>query len=356
MNNLPLNLFIPPPGSVRNISMIMGPEYAKRYRELGSFRRHEYDLDICTLYRQMDDLKERYTDFAGKPYEEYVKQIRGSVLIDLERLKLDADFYIDHFYQVIEPKDNSYLTYLPLFLCMNDYLRIIPVLEFHMEEFAATDCEQRGEEGFLGLLEIHVCNFIRSNRFPEDWFAKHDKILNWVYSKRSSIEADKRLKEMMGTLVDAINKSIKINIPKEVFDKVSLKRSEDKIVRVIHERIEMLFEDIKDKFGVNNHEALRRILSGHAQPNEKVIFLGQANQIIDVFRIYAIDKFITVDKRAIGKWIREHFMYYSEAIGEPRFFEEESVERIIYHKNPISPDSRIQLSGLQQARIKYYRR
>ena len=354
MKDVALNLFEAPIGAVRRIPIIMGPEYRKRYSQVGSFRRHEYDLDICTLYRQMDDLKTRYTDFAGKPYAEYVKQIKDNVLYDLGRLKLDADFYIDHFYLILQPNDSAYTTYLPLFFSLNDYLKLIPLLEYHMQEFALSDIEKRGEEGFLNLVEFQVCRYLRSNRFPEDWFAKHDKILNWVYSKKAQLENGKQLREMMQLLVDAVNKTAKVPVPAELFQKAEPKKKSAGItVRVIEDRVETLFEDIKVYFGNESQEPLKRILRGEGQPYEKVIFEGQGNQLIDVFRIYCEDEYMVGDKRAVGRFIAEHFMTYTENDLSPQSLGP-NVENVIYGQKLPPKSKRIPLKGLKHTPGHYY--
>ncbi len=316
MDKTMLNLFEAPTGAIRNIPLVMGPEYRLRYSQVGAFRRHEYDLDICTIYRQMDDLKTNYKDFAGKPYAEYVQQIKENVLRDLERLKLDANFYIDHFYCTIQPTDVAYTSYLALFFSLSDYLKLVPLLEHHLKEFTANDCEGRAAEDFLGLMEFQVCAYLRSNRFPEDWFAKHDKILNWVYAKKAQIENEKQLQDMMHLLINAVNKTAKTPMPKEILQKPPKEKAKP-VVKVIDEQIEVLFEDIKAYFGTESHEPLKRILKGEGLPNEKVIFKGYGNQLVDVFRIYCEDKYVSGSKRAVGRFIVEHFMTFSDTDTKP---------------------------------------
>lgn len=354
MDKTMLNLFEAPTGAIRNIPIVMGPEYRLRYSQVGAFRRHEYDLDICTIYRQMDDLKTNYKDFAGKPYTEYVQQIKENVLRDLERLRLDADFYIEHFYRVIQPDDIAYASYLPLFFSVNDYLKLIPLLEHHLKEFAAKDCDGRGADGFLSVIEFHVCAYIRSNRFPEDWFAKHDKILNWVYSKRTQIENEKQLREMMQQLIEALNKSAKAPVPVELFEKVTAKKKDANVkVRVIEEKVETLFEDIKAYFGQNSYEALKRILRGEGKAYERIIFEGHDNQLIDVFRIYCNDEYITGSKRAVGRFIFEHFMTMSVADIKPDYIGT-NVDNVIYGQGLPPKNKRIPLNGLRNRPGFYY--
>lgn len=347
-----LNLFEAPTGAIRNIPSIREPEFRLRYSQIGAFRRHEYDLDICTIYRQMDDLKVQYQVFAGKPYAAYVQQIKENVLRDLERLKLDADFYLDHFYCALQPTDVAYRSYLALFLSLGDYLKLIPLLEHHLKEFVCNDNEGRGADGFLDLIEFQVCAFLRSNRFPEDWFAKHDKILNWVYAKRGRIENEKQQQEMMQRLIDAVNKTTKAAIPTEILQKRPNEKTEQ-LVKLIDERVEVLFEDIKVYFSEESHEPLKRILKGEGQPNEKVIFKGQANQLIDVFRIYCEDKYISGTKRAVGRFIVEHFMTFSDTDTIPQRIGT-NVENVIYNEGLPPKGKRIPLSGLKKVTSHYY--
>ncbi|MFN8298369.1 MAG: hypothetical protein U0T75_04620 [Chitinophagales bacterium] len=347
-----LNLFEAPKGAIRSIPLITGPDYRLRYSQVGAFRRHEYDLDICTIYRQMDDLKVKYQDFAGKPYVEYVQQIKENVLGDLERLKLDADFYLEHFYCTIQPADVAYKSYLALFLSLSDYLKLLPLLEHHLKEFMLNDEERRGADGFLDLMEFQVCAFLRSNRFPEDWFAKHDKILNWVYTKRGQIENEKQQQEMMQRLIEAVNKTAKAAIPAEILEKSSKVKPEP-VVRVIDEQVEILFEDIKVYFGTESHGPLKRILRGEGLPYEKVIFKGQGNQLVDVFRIYCEDNKIIGTKRAVGRFIVEHFMTLSDTDTTPQLIGA-NVENVIYNQSLPPKGKRIPLSGLKKRLSQYY--
>ncbi|MBK8659616.1 MAG: hypothetical protein IPN22_12280 [Bacteroidetes bacterium] len=90
-------IFIPPDGFIRTPPVDKAEKYARKSNSIGSFSRDVYDLDICTLYRQMDDLKERYPEFAGRPFTEYLQQMRDNVKRELSDFKMDSEFYIDHF-------------------------------------------------------------------------------------------------------------------------------------------------------------------------------------------------------------------------------------------------------------------
>ena len=177
-------LFIPPVGFIRNIPENKREDYIKKYKSLGPFYKHEYDIDICMLYRQMEDLKTRYKDFGGASFEKYVAQIKDGVNFFLKQQNLDADFYLNHFYYVLNHHDALYKSYLGLFLALSDPLRVVPILEYQFNQFYSDEVGRAAAENFLNELEYTACNFIRTNRFPEDYFAKHDKIMNWVFAKR----------------------------------------------------------------------------------------------------------------------------------------------------------------------------
>jgi hypothetical protein len=228
------------------------------------------------------------------------------------------------------------------------------LLEHHLKEFAAKDFEGGEPEDFLGLVEFHVCASLRSNRFPEDWFAKHDKILNWVYSKRAQVENETQLRGMMQQLIEAVNTSAKAPVPVELFQKITVQKKDSEMkVRVLEEKVDVLFEDIKAYFGENSYEALKQILSGKGQSYEKIIFMGQGNQLVDAFRIYCEDEFITGTKRAVGRFIVEHFMTFTEGDAKPKRIGR-NVENVIYRQGLPPKNKRIPLSGLKNRSGYYY--
>jgi UDP-3-O-[3-hydroxymyristoyl] N-acetylglucosamine deacetylase/3-hydroxyacyl-[acyl-carrier-protein] dehydratase len=74
---------------------------------------------------------------------------------------------------------------------------------------------------FLNELEYIACNFIRTNRFPEDYFAKHDKIMNWVFTKRDFRRSENLIDDRISSLLQVLNKFMPKDIPKELVTKVS---------------------------------------------------------------------------------------------------------------------------------------
>lgn len=350
--------FTPPVGFIRSIPSEKAGEYREKYKALGPFYRKEYDLDICTLYRQMDDLRSRYKNFGGQTFEKYVEQIKNGVALFLKQQDLDADFYLNHFYYVLNHNDSAYLAYLGLFLALSDPLRIIPILEYQYNQFYNDEAGSNAAENFLNELEFSACNFIRTNRFPEDYFAKHDKIMNWVFAKRDLRRYEDLMNNRFANLIDVLNKFIPKNIPKEVLTKVNIDRKSNDYVKVfvVEDMREKLFNDLENYFDKKNHSALKEILSGNAPDLLKIIFLGQANQLVDVFRIYAEDKNVNADKRTVAKWICNHFTYYYESMEHPEFFDNDATENMIYGQRPPTKDKRISLTGLKNARLTYYRK
>jgi hypothetical protein len=348
-------MFIPPIGFIRTPA----PEKAEKYRlksnSIGSFTRHLYDLDICTVYRQMDDLKGNYEYYGGFKYADYVKQLRESVSYDMSRSSLDADFYLDHFYYVLRPDNPSYLSFLGLFLSMSDPLLVIPKLEHHLKEFLRHDALGRGAESFYGSLEFTVCNAIRTAHFPEDYFIKHDKIINWVYGKRDLAKYQQDINFKLDALIAGINCIIpEQKISKEIIRlKPGRKKNVDQEVLVLPKMIEVFINDLIGYFNKNSHDALRLILGGKAEPSLIVNFDGHANQLIDVFRIYVDVGFIKSEKRAVANWLVKHFMY-KEANGFVPFESTTAVERVIYSNNALNKTNRIPLSGLPKPQEGYY--
>lgn len=350
-------LFTPPTGMIKSIPANKQEDYRKKYAALGPFTKHEYDMDICVMYRQMDELKSRYKDFNGAPFENYVTQIRDNMGMTLGDMKLDKEFYLDNFYYVIKSDNRFYFSYLGLFLALSDPLKVIPILEYHLKEFLLYDKEKLGAEHFLGKLEYLVCNFLRTNRFPEDFYAKHDKIINWIYSKKTLHENQIRIDAKLEALLTAVNKVTPKNIPNIVLKDKNNSQGTRKshAVVIAHERVEVLYEDIKEYFSKASYKELKTILKGKAQPDSKIIFIGHANQLCDVFRIYSKDGHMTGTKRSIATWICDHFMYYIDSTQTPEFFDQQAVENVLYGQDlPPKGPKRIKLSALKQEQHLYY--
>lgn len=350
-------LFTPPVGFIRPIPNDKHEQYRLKYTELGPFSFHQYDLDICKIYRQVDELKERYRNFNGAPFLNYVKQIKNGVELILEERKLDTDFYAEHFYYVLHHDDPFFKSYLGLFLALSDALEIVPILEYHYERSKEVNPESESSEIFFNELEYTACNFIRTNRFPEDYFIKHDKIMNWVLSKREFKIYEKTLETKMALLIEAINKATSPRITPKIVDKIISKgkpavRNRD--INIVAGFREVLFEDLKDYYGKKSQNVLKQLFNGTAPANLKVIFAGNANQLVDVFRIYAEDKKISGSKRDIATWICNHFMYLAENKSIPECFDPEATENMIYGQRPPTKDKRIPLTGLKESRPAYY--
>ncbi len=341
-------LFIPPDGMIRAMPPEKRAVYIEKSKAIGSFSRHIYDMDICTLYRQMDDLKGKYKEFAGAPYPVYVKHMRENVKIELGLLNMDPEFYIDHSYYVIKPNHSSYIAYLGLFFCMSDPLLVIPKLERQLKQFLIHDPLGRGTESFLGELEFIVCNAIRTARFPEDYHVKHDKIINWVYNKRESDQYKKEINGKLDALILGINRMLPDRkIPKDIARVATgRKKNEEQDVVIAPKMIEPFIEDLADFFNKSSHEALRKILGGKAESDLMVNFDGSANRLIDVFRRYKKANVIQADLRAVANWICRHFMYKSETLKGFVPFDIKATERKIYTKKPLPSNKRIQLSKL----------
>jgi hypothetical protein len=350
-------LFIPTAGSIRPIPERKQKEYQLKYRELGPFTFHPYDIDICKLYRQVDDLKTRYKFFGGLPYKRYVEQIKDGVRLILKDREKDADFYSEHFYYVINCTDIYYRSYLGLFLSLGNALEIVPILEYHYEKFMEAKSGIASPEDFLNELEYTACNFIRTNRFPEDYYIKHDKIINWIFSKRQFRKYETALETKIELLVNTISKMSGTRIPSEAVAKIKPKKTsavKQGEVCVKKELEDVLFNDLKDCFSENSHEALKQLFKGTASADLKVIFMGNANQLVDVFRIYAEDKKIASSKREIGEWICHHFMYLAKNESTPNFFDRDATENMIYGQRPPSKNKRIALTALEKSRPAYY--
>jgi hypothetical protein len=347
-----------PEGFIRPIPDDKREDYAIKFKEMGPFTKRVYDLDICVLYRQMDDLRQRNATHQGIDLTQYVEQIKIGVSLDLTKVKLDPELYLNHFYYVLTPANSLYEIYLGLFFSLCDPLMLIPLLNYHLEKYITEGKTNSTVEDFFNQMEFRVCDFMRKNRFPEDYYARHDKIMNWVFGKRDLAKYQNVVNSKLDLLIDVLNKISPTKISKGISkaDAYRKEKATENIIAVIESQRNLLFKDLRDRFNSESHGALKKLLAGVNHSGEKIIFLGQANQLIDVFRIYALEKFIAADKRAIGKWICEHFMYFSDTIISPAFFDEEAVERVIYSKNPVSKDSWILLSGLPQLRMKYYRR
>lgn len=342
------DLFIPPDGLIRIPPPDKLEAYAKKSNSIGSFSRHVYDLDICTLYRQMDDLNGRYEEFGDRPYGNYVQQIRENVKYDLSRYKLDPEFYIDHFYWVIKPSDSAYVTYMGLFLSMSHLLLIIPKLEHHLKQFLIHDTLGRGAESFLGELEFHICSGIRTARFPEDYNVKHEKIINWIYNKREAEQYRKEMNSKLDALILGINRiSPEQKISKEIIKQTGGKKKDlSTDVFVDQNMIKVFIKDLNGYFNKNSHDALRKILSGKAESSLIVNFDGQANQLIDVFRRYTKAKFIQADLRAVASWICRHFMYKNETLKGFVPFDNGATERVIYSTKLLPKNKRIPISTI----------
>ncbi len=348
-------LFTPPVGFIRPIPSDKHEQYRLKYTELGPFSFHQYDLDICKIYRQVDDLKARYKNFNGAPFVNYVTQIKEDVKFILNEKELDADFYAEHFYYVLHHDEPFFRSYLGLYLALSDALEIVPILEYQYERFMEAKPESESPEFFLDQLEYTACNFIRTNRFPEDYFIKHDKIVNWIFSKRQFRKYEQSLEQRIGFLIKAINKvtdnRVKEEVVQQIDDQTYVKKS---AIRVEEDFREILFNDLKDFFNEINHTTIKALFSGTGPDNLKVIFEGNANQLVDVFRIYAEDKKVQFPKRDIAKWICNHFMYLAENKSIPEFFDSDATENMIYGQRLPAKDKRIPLTGLEKARLAYY--
>ncbi len=350
-------LFTPTVGSIRPLAEDKREAYISKFKELGPFSFHQYDLDICKIYRQVDDLKARYKNFNGAPFVNYVSQIKDDVKFILNERKLDADFYAEHFYHVLHYDDPFFMSYLGLFLALSDALEIVPILEYYYGKFIEAENDNKSADIFLDKLEYTGCNFIRTNRFPEDYFIKHDKIMNWILSKREFKKYEQALELRMSSLIKAINKATGTRVQEEVVNRPVDQNSVKKSVILVQEEFRViLFNDLKDHFSKESKKALESLFEGNAQDYMTVIFIGNANQLVDVFRIYAEDNKISGSKRDIAKWICNHFMYLAKNKDLPESFDPEATENMIYGDRQPPKVQRIDLTSLKMARFSYYRR
>lgn len=346
--------FIPPEGHPRTPAPDQIQDCIKKAKEIGAFSRHMYDLDICTLYRQMDDLRGRYKYYAGHKYADYVKQIRDLVGFELKNIDLDVDFYRDHFYCTLKADRPSYFLFLGLFFSLSDPLLLVPKLEFHLSEFMKEDAKRKNEESFLVQLEFTVCNAIRTARFPEDYFVKHDRIINWIYSKRDEARKQAELNLKLEAIIAGINRiSPQKKLAKEI---VKVKQvTENKLVqtiRVEEDRVEVLVSDLQGY--VKDLKLLRKLLRGEITDSSVICFNGMANQLIDVFRIYCKDQFVNAEKRTVAKWICTHFMYWDDHRKSYVPFDLQATGESIYRTDSLAKKNRILLSGLPHPRSSYY--
>jgi hypothetical protein len=304
----------------------------------------------------MDDLKDRYTHFAGWKYEEYVLQIRQSVIRDLISLSLDGDFYVDHSYYVIDITHPAYFTYMGLFLTMSDPLLILPKLEYHLSQFLKYDKQGRNTESFLSQLEFTVCTGIRTAKFPEDYHIKHEKILNWIYQRRDTELSRNELNIKLDALISSINRfNPTQKISKEILNKTPKQKiTKREEVVVASQMIKHLTKDLSGYINQDTQEVFSNLLKGEADESLVINFDGQANQLIDVFRIYHEAGFIKADKRTIANWIVRHFMYKNDKLQGFVTFSPVSTERLIYDKNPLDKRKRVELSNLPKRRMEYY--
>lgn len=355
-NKIDHNLFIPPVGFVRSLPPKNREENIIKFKALGPIKKHEYDLDICLLSRQMNDLLSRYKKkYNGFDYNDYEKQIRTSVAYDLQQMGFDSEFYMDHYYCVIEPTHPSYKSYIGIFIALCNPMILVPLLQHHLQEFTANEKKSITGKDFLDLLEYHVCNFLRTNRFPEDYFAKHDKVMNWVQSKRDLEIIKSDITAKFEDLITALNKITGTNIPKEVVSpKTNRKHKYSSPVRVNQEMQDVLFKDLSGFFGKKSLATLKQIIRGTAKPDVKIVFNGQANQLTDVFRIYAENSFIASDKKTIAKWIVEHFLYFNEQQDRIENFNSIVTLKMLYGQRPPTSGKRIPLKGILKSRLSYY--
>lgn len=350
-------LFTPPMGFPRPIPVEKQADYHAKIKALGPFSRHEYDMDICVLYRQMDDLKLRYKKFNDAPFERYVEQIKTNVSLYLKSQKLEEEFYLNNFYCIVKPDSDFYFSYLGLFLALSDPLKITLILEHHLKDFIINDKEKQGTEHFLGNLEYLVCNFLRTNRFPEDYYARHDKIINWIYTKQSMLHFQEQIDKKLEGILAAINKACSTKVPAESFKTVKAKKQQVKATefQIEPERLEILHQDLKDYFNKESHHELKKILSGVAKPDSNIVFMGHANQLCDVFRIYYKERYITGIKRGLAEWICAHFMYYIDRSQSPKFFELGPAKNVLYGQDlPPKGPKRIKLSQLSREQHTFY--
>ena len=84
------DLFMPPVGELRPIPDNRRDSYYEKYKTLGAFQKHQYDLDICVLYRQVDDLKSRYKKIGDHKFNVFLNNIKENVSYDFKKMKLDC--------------------------------------------------------------------------------------------------------------------------------------------------------------------------------------------------------------------------------------------------------------------------
>lgn len=87
-----LNLFKALAGVIRELPEEIVLKYRKRYLQAYVSQKHEYDTDICTLYKQMDNWGNTYSHFLGKSYAECLRQISHSLFrLYADYLSLDRN-------------------------------------------------------------------------------------------------------------------------------------------------------------------------------------------------------------------------------------------------------------------------
>ncbi len=132
-------------------------------------------------------------------------------------MNLDDDFYLNNFYCVIRPDNPSDFSYMGLFFALSDPLDISPKLEYHLNLFNETKKDLEGDENinfFLGKKEYLVCNYLRTNRFPEEYFVKHESIIRCIYSRKDFYTYQSLFHSKLDTIITSIN----ISLPKPIPD------------------------------------------------------------------------------------------------------------------------------------------
>ena len=269
--------------------------------------RHLYDIDAFDILDQMRTKYGNSDDVLEKV--QIIEQMLTNEA-NAEQISLEESSKVRNF--IVPSTFSNYGTFLTLKLLLIDPYKIQLLLTYQCGLFEGNRYARK--DNFIGLIEFFVYAQTRSFiKISEP--IRLEKISEWLQSKRESLQQ-----------IAAI-------------PVVSTK--EFSTVVFFDQNKEGLFcERMKMYISSEQFENFKKLISGN-ELDGKILFMGQVNQLVDLFKRLKKHNFINVySYPKLGKWLLDNFLYLNRR-NEETALEINTLNSLLKKSKPVSKRNRI---------------
>ena len=250
---------------------------------------------VPTLEEKRDDLNE----------EEFLKNYNLILLDYCKTRKLKQPYPVVIVVPSNDPDPFTYFAAFHIITCMID--EIDPFLDYQLRKY------DLGQEDFIGLVEFFIINAIKTltpRKSEEDRIAI---VRNWV-------------------------KHYRVGYPKPTINEVKIIEEKESKITMAPELINECSTKLKLYFSEEHLILFTKLLSGESI-EDKIIFLGLAGVLVDVFTQIKDKGLIVETKTTINRWICKNLEYKKNGMNVS--FDPDYVKRILTSQSTPSKKSRI---------------